>query len=229
MRKKKPSFKSAVAGSTIVCALLLALFTTSATSYAKAQISVAPTTLTFKVPQYVTSAAKSILVSNIGTASITFGDISFDGADAGDFNSTSDSCSLHTIAPNKKCKISIAFSASASGGATETATLSINDSSGASLQSVTLNGIVATGPVATSLSGYTVSISNASKIFYGMDFTLTGPYSDTGTGTCKDVIFPKSVCTIVLQQNSPGAGEITISMGPMGSGGKSYVFHIPLS
>ncbi len=226
MTNKKRSSKPAVAGSAILGVLLLALFTTSAAS---AQISVSTTTLSSKVPQYVTSAAKSVLVTNIGTAPITFGDTSFDGTDAGDFNSTTDSCSLHTIAPNKKCKISIAFTASATAGSTETATLSINDSSGASLQSVTLNGVVATGPVATSLSGYTVSISNASKIFYGMDFTITGPYSDTGTGTCVDVIFPKSACTIVLQQNSPGAGEISIHMAPMGGGGKSYVFHIPLS
>jgi len=169
-----------------------------------------------------------VLVTNIGTAPITFGETSFDGLDAGDFNSTTDSCSLHTIAPNKKCKISIAFSASATGGSTETATLTINDSSGASLQSVALNGVVATGPVATSLSGYTVSISNATKLYYSMDFSITGPYSDTRTGTCTDVIFPKSACTIVLQQNSPGAGEITITMGPL-SKGKSYVFHIPLS
>jgi hypothetical protein len=225
MTNKKRSSKPAVAGSAILGALLLALFTTSAAS---AQISVSPTTLSFKVPQYVTSAAKSVLVTNIGTASITFGDTSFDGLDAGDFNSTSDSCSLHTIAPNKKCKISIAFTASASGGTTETATLSINDSSGTSLQTVALNGVVATGPVATSLSGYTVSISNATKLYYSMDFAITGPYSDTGTGTCTDVVFPKSACTIVLQQNTPGAGEITITMGPL-SKGKSYVFHIPLS
>jgi hypothetical protein len=50
----------------------------------------------------------------------------------------------------------------------------------------------------------------------------------TGTGTCTDVIFPKSACTIVLKQNNPGAGEITMHMAPMGTG-KSYVFHIPLS
>jgi hypothetical protein len=226
MTKKQHASKSAVAGSAILGALLLAFFTTSTAS---AQISVSPTTLSFKVPQYVTSAAKSVLVTNIGTTPITFGDSSFNGPDAGDFNSTFDSCSLHTIAPNKKCKVSIAFTASAPGGTTETATLSINDSGGASLQLVALNGIVATGPVATSLSGYTVSISNASKIYYGMDFTITGPYSDTGTGTCTDVIFPKSACTIVLQQNSPGAGEISIHMAPMGGGGKSYVFHILLS
>jgi hypothetical protein len=129
----------------------------------------------------------------------------------------------------RKDKISIAFTGSATGGSTETATLSINDSNGASLQSVALNGVVAMGPVATSLSGCTVGISNASKIFYGMDFTIIGPYSDTGTGTCTDVIFPKPACTIVLQQDSPGAGEISIHMAPMGGGGKSYVFHIPLS
>ena len=225
MTNKRLSSKSAVTGSALRAALLLASFTTAAAS---AQISVSPTTVSFKVPQYVTSAAKSVLVTNIGTSSITFGQTSFAGPDAGDFNSTSDSCSLHTIAPTKKCKISIAFSASAIGGTTETATASINDSSGASLQSVTLNGVVATGPVSTSLSGFTVSISNASKTQYGMDFSISGPYSDTGTGTCTDVIFPKSACTVVLKQNSPGAGEITIHMAPMGTG-KSYVFHIPLS
>jgi hypothetical protein len=113
------------------------------------------------------------------------------------------------------------------GGTTETATASINDSTGASLQSVAPNGIVATGPVTTSLSGFTIRISNASKTQYGMDFSITGPYSDTGTGTCTDVVFRKSACTIVLKQDNPGAGEITIHVAPMGTG-KSYVFHIPL-
>jgi hypothetical protein len=205
-----------------------ALFAVLAAANSWAQISVSTTTLSFNVPQYVTSASKAVLVTNIGTAPVTFGDISFSGTDAGDFNSTLDSCSLHTIAPSKKCKISIAFSASAVGGSTETATVSINDSTGASLQSVALTGTVATGPVATSLAGFTVSVSNATKLQYAMDFSISGPYSDTGTGTCTDLVLAKSACTIVLQQNSPGAGEISIHMAPMGKG-KSYEFHIPLS
>jgi hypothetical protein len=193
-----------------------------------AQISVSTTTLSFKVPQYVTSAARSVIVTNIGAAPVIFGDTSFAGTDAGDFNSTVDSCASHTIAPSKKCKISIAFTASAAGGSTETATVSINDNTGATLQSVALNGSVATGPVTTSLAGFTVSISNATKLQYGMDFSITGPYSDTGTGTCTDLVLPKSACTIVLRQNNSGAGEISIHMGVVGKG-KSYEFHIPLS
>jgi hypothetical protein len=205
-----------------------AVFAIFVAASATAQISVSTTTLSFNVPQYVTSAAKSVIVTNIGTAAVTFGATSFGGTDAGDFNSTLDSCSLHTIAPSKKCKISIAFSASAAGGTIETASMSINDSSGASLQSVALNGTVAKGPVATSLSGFTVSISNATNLQYGMDFSITGPYSDTGTGTCTDLVVAKSACTIVLRQNSSGAGEISIHMAPVGKG-KSYTFHIPLS
>jgi len=210
-----------------LCKVLLVLLALFSASVASAQISVSHTALSFTVPEYVTSPAKSVTVTNVGTAPITFGQTSFAGADAGDFESTKDSCSLHTIAPSKKCMISIAFTASAPGGTTETATASINDSSGSSLQSVSLKGIVAKGPVATSLSGLTVSISNASKSDYSMDFSISGPYSDTGTGTCTDVVFPKSACTIVLQQDSAGAGEITITMAPLGAG-KSYVFNIPL-
>jgi hypothetical protein len=205
-----------------------ALFAALVAASSSAQISVSATALSFNVPQYVTSAAKSVLVTNIGTAPVTFGDISFAGTDAGDFNSTLDSCALHTIAPSRKCKISVAFSASAVGGSTETASVSINDSTGSTLQSVALTGTVATGPVATSLSGFTVSISNATKLQYAMDFSISGPYSDTGTGTCTDLVLAKSACTIVLQQNSSGAGEISIHMAPMGKG-KSYEFHIPLS
>jgi len=204
------------------------LFAILAVASGAAQISVSTTTLSFNVPQYVTSAAKPVIVTNIGTAPVAFGVTSFAGTDAGDFNATLDSCALHTVAPGKKCRISVAFYASAAGGSTETATVSINDSTGASLQSVALNGTVAKGPVATSLSGLTVSISNATKLQYGMDFSITGPYSDTGTGTCTDLVLAKSACTIVLRQNSSGAGEISIHMAPMGKG-KSYTFHIPLS
>jgi len=205
-----------------------ALLWAFAAAASSAQISVSTTALAFNVPQYVTSASKAVVVTNIGAAPVTFGDTSFAGTDAGDFNSTLDSCALHTIAPSKKCRIAIAFSASASGGSTETATVSINDSTGATLQSVALTGTVATGPVATSLAGFTVSISNATKLQYAMDFSISGPYSDTGTGTCRDIVFAKSACTIVLQQDSPGAGEISIQMVPSGKG-KSYVFHVPLS
>ena len=205
-----------------------ALLWAFAAATSSAQISVSTTALSFNVPQYVTSASKAVVVTNIGAAPVTFGDTSFAGTDAGDFNSTLDSCALHTIAPSKKCRIAIAFSASASGGSTETATVSINDSTGATLQSVALTGTVATGPVATSLAGFTVSISNATKLQYAMDFSISGPYSDTGTGTCRDIVFAKSACTIVLQQDSPGAGEISIQMVPSGKG-KSYVFHVPLS
>jgi P pilus assembly chaperone PapD len=224
MPNRSRSSKSAVTGSAIISALLLALFSTSVAS---AQILVAPTALSFKVPQYVTSAAKSVAVTNTGTAPIVLGQISFAGADAGDFAATKDSCSLHTIAPFKKCTVSIAFSASAPKGTTETATVSINDSSGASLQTVALTGVVS-GPVTATLSGLTVTITNATKNYYSMDFSISGPYSNTGTGTCTDVVFPKSACTIVIQQDSPGAGQIKITMAPL-SGGKSYVFDIPLS
>lgn len=204
------------------------LFLVLAAANSGAQISVSTTTLSFNVPQYVTSVSKAVLVTNIGATPVTFDDTSFAGTDAGDFNSTLDSCALHTIAPSKRCRISIAFTASAPGGSTETATVSINDSTGATLQSVALNGTVATGPVAVSLAGFTVSISNATKLQYGMDFSITGPYSDTGTGTCTDLVLAKSACTIVLRQNSPGAGEISVHMAPIGKG-KSYEFHVPLS
>jgi hypothetical protein len=217
----RTTFSIRVMASTAILAVLIA-------ASSAAQISVSTTTLSFNVPQYVTSGPKAVVVTNIGAAPVTFGETSFAGTDAGDFNTTLDSCSLHTIAPNKKCKLLVEFSASAVGGSTETATLSINDSTGSALQSVALNGSVAKGPVATSLSGFTVSISNATKLQYGMDFSITGPYSDTGTGTCTDLVLAKSVCTIVLRQNSPGAGEISIHMAPVGKG-KSYEFHIPLS
>jgi hypothetical protein len=225
MPNKNRLSKPGVTGAAMVCTLLLALFSTSVAS---AQISVSHAALSFTVPRYVTSAAKSVVVTNVGTAPITFGQTSFAGADAGDFESTKDSCSRHTIAPLKKCTIAIAFTASAPGGTTETATVSVNDSTGTSLQSVALKGIMAKGPVASSLSGLTVSISNTSKSYYSMDFSTSGPYSNTGTGTCTDVVSPKSACTIVLPQDRSGAGEITITMAPLG-GGKSYVFHIPLS
>jgi len=222
-RKRNRLTRWAVAGLSFMGLLVLA-----SPSSAKAQISVSHTSLSFTTPQYATSTPKSLLVTNTGASSITFGQISFSGTDAGDFASTSDSCSLHTIAVGKKCKVSIAFSATASRGTTENASLSINDSNGNSLASVALNGVVAKGPVTASLSGLTVTISNLTKSDYTMDFSISGPYSDTGTGTCTDVVLEKSRCTIVLQQDSPGTGEITIDMAPLGAG-KSYVFNIDLS
>jgi len=108
MTDKTRIFGSAVANSAILGTLLLAMFSTS---IASAQITVSPTTLNYKTELYTTSTPKSVVVTNTGPAAVSFGAATISGADAGGFAIATDTCSNHTIAPLKKCKIGVSFSA----------------------------------------------------------------------------------------------------------------------
>lgn len=199
------------------------------TALATAQISISPTTLSYKNELYTTSVPKPVVVTNTGASAVSFGSATLSGIDAGDFDTPTDTCSNHTIQPNKKCKIAVTFSATQPVGTTETASLSINDNLGNSLATVPLSGTVVRGSVRASLSGLTVTITNPTTTQYGADWSVSGPYSvDSTHTTCLDVIFPQSVCQIVLTRTGPPApGSIDIHMAPMGKG-KSLTFDVPL-
>ena len=199
-------------------------------SFATAQISVSPSTITYKTELYTTSSAKFVTVTNTGATAINFGAATISGTDAGDYATGTDMCSNHTIAPLKKCRIGVTFSPIQTIGTTETASLSVNDNLGNSLATVPLSGLVTRGVVRVSLASLTATIINPTTSQYQMDFSVSGPYSvDQSQTTCVDIVFQQSKCTIVLVLNGPPApGSLDILMVPNGGGGKSYKFNLPI-
>ena len=211
--------------------LRAALFTLLAATTLTAQITVTPSALLYKATEFTTSSPKNVLVTNTGAAAITFGAGTIIGTDAGDFGASSDTCSNHTIAPGKNCKIGLTFSATQPVGSVASATLNINDNLGNSLQQVSLSGTVVRGSIRATISGLTVTIINPKTTQYSADWSTTGPYTvDNSQTTCVDVIFNNASCVIVLARTgNPAPGELTIRLGALQPGGKSVVFHVPLN
>ena len=96
-----------------------------------------PTSLNFgSVTVGVTSAAKTVTLTNIGTTTLTISGIAITGTNAGDFSQTH-TCGS-SLAPGANCNISIKFKPSASGA--RSATLVVSDNAAGSPQKVALSG-----------------------------------------------------------------------------------------
>jgi len=103
----------------------------------------------------VKSAAKDVMLTNVGTQLINIGGIAFTGTNAAEFSQT-DTCGS-SLAPETTCSISIGFTPTQVGP--RTAALAITNSAAGSPQSIGLNGVgVVPGPNAT-LSTTSLSIS----------------------------------------------------------------------
>lgn len=111
-----------------------------------AAISISPSSLslTFATQTVGTpSNAQAIIVTNTGTAAITFSSISITGANAGDYGQTN-TCGA-SLAVNSSCSILVTFMPTTSG--TRTANVSIADNVAGSPQTVTLSGTGIVGPL----------------------------------------------------------------------------------
>lgn len=96
-----------------------------------------PTSLGFgTVAIGTTSAAKTVTLKNIGTATLTISKIAITGTNAGDFAQTHNCGS--SLAAGASCSISVTFKPSASG--MRTAALSVSDTGGGSPQAIPLSG-----------------------------------------------------------------------------------------
>lgn len=94
-----------------------------------------------------TSTAKTVAISNTGTATLTLGAITITGANPGDFMSTN--CSGASVAPGANCTISVTFTPAALN--TRSATLGIPSNAAGSPHNVALtgNGTAAPAPAVT--------------------------------------------------------------------------------
>jgi hypothetical protein len=100
-------------------------------------VTVTPTSLTFASQTVgTTSAAQTVTVRNVGTATLTGIVISDTGTNAGDFNETT-TCGA-SLNAGASCTVSVTFRPSAR--LSRTATLQISDSDPVSPQQVSLSG-----------------------------------------------------------------------------------------
>ena len=96
-----------------------------------------PGTLSFNKQRVgTTSAAKTVTLTNMGSATLTITSITIDGSNGGDFAQTN-TCGT-SVAAGAKCTIGVTFKPTATG--TRTAALSISDNASGSPQLVSLKG-----------------------------------------------------------------------------------------
>jgi hypothetical protein len=86
-----------------------------------------------------TSAAKTITVTNSGSAALVVSSVRATGANGPEFLLSTDGCSGTTVAPAATCHVAVAFAPQGTGN--RTANLSLTDNAAASPQVVTLSGV----------------------------------------------------------------------------------------
>jgi hypothetical protein len=102
-------------------------------------VSFNPTSLSYGNQSVgTTSAAKSVTVTNTGTAALHVTIVALAGANTGDFTISADTCTGASVAVNATCSVSVTFTPGATGA--RSATLTFTDDAGGSPQTVALSG-----------------------------------------------------------------------------------------
>jgi probable HAF family extracellular repeat protein len=177
-----------------------------------------PTSLSFGTVAIGTiSAAKTVTLKNIGTASLTISSIAITGTNAANFAQTH-TCGT-SLAVGASCTISVTFNPTASG--TRTAALSVSDNAAGSPQKMSLSGIGTTAKLSpTSLNFGTVAIGATSS---AKTITLTnvGTATFTISGIAITGANPADFAQTHTCGSSLGAGascSITVTFKPTASG-----------
>src|SRR5215472_6510769 len=103
------------------------------------QLSLSPASFNFgTVAVGTTSAAKSVMVTNVGTTPVTFTSISIAGTNPGDYQISANSCGT-SLAATGSCTVSVRFKPTAA--APRRATLRVADNGGGSPQTASLSGV----------------------------------------------------------------------------------------
>ncbi|PYV27680.1 MAG: hypothetical protein DMG24_04075 [Acidobacteria bacterium] len=197
--------------------------------------SLSPTSLSFGNQNVGSTSAAQAVTLSVAGAALTISSLAITGANSGDFAQTNNCGS--SVAAGATCKISVAFTPSASGS--RSATLSITDNASGTPQTVGLSG---TG---TTASTPAVSLSPASLSFGNQDvrttsaaqlitltnsgnasltissLTISGDFAFVGTGTCGSTVAAGANCTMSVdfapKAAGPGKGAVTITDNASGS------------
>jgi len=187
--------------------------------------SVSPTSVSFGNQAIDTkSAAKTVTLTSVGTANLILSSIAITGSNANDFGQTSN-CPA-SLAPGKKCAISVTFTPSQLGS--RSASLTLTDNAAGSPQTVPLTGkgLVQAGVSPTSLTFalQTVGTTSAAKnvtltnnlpttlTISGISFTGADPGDFAQTNTCDGSVPAKSKCTISVTFKPTATGTRAASL-----------------
>ncbi len=189
-------------------------------------VTLTPTSLNFgSVVVETTSAAKSVILTNTGTAKLTIASI----AASGSFAETN-TCGS-SVAAGKKCMISVTFSPAVTGAASGAVTITDNASN--SPQTVALSG---TGVVAVTLSPATVTFTsrtvgttsnpitvtltnNQATVLTINSIATSGDFAETNT--CGATVASKAKCTISVTFTPTVVGTRTGTLTVTDSGSNS--------
>jgi hypothetical protein len=195
------------------------------TPAAAAAASLSPTSLSFGNQAIdVTSAVKKVTLTSSGTVNLTISKIAITGANAGDFAQTNN-CPA-TLAPGKKCTISVTFAPSQIGS--RSASLTLTDNAADSPQNVPLTGkgVVQAGVTPTSLTfaSQTVGTTSAAKkvtlhnnlaaklTINSIAFTGANPGDFSETDSCDGSVPAKGTCTISVTFTPAATGTRTATL-----------------
>ena len=171
-----------------------------------------------------TSAVKTVTLTSVGLASLTSVSVSITGVNATNFDETN-TCPA-TLAPKKKCTISITFFPTQTG--TRTATLTVSDNAADSPQTVTLTGVgvaqAVVSPKSLAFAAQSVGTTSAPKnvtltnnlptplAVSGITFTGANPGDFAETNTCGTSVPAKSKCTIAVTFKPAATGTRQATM-----------------
>src|SRR5712692_8896134 len=191
-------------------------------------VTLVPVSLDFGNVTQGTSASLNISVTNSGTAALHITTVVVAGASAGDYSSSSPTCSS-AIAVNSACTIIVTFTPLASGA--RSATVSITDDAPGSPQTIAVKGTgVASGPgitfspaapsfptitQGTSGAAQTLTVINSGTTSLHISSVVLGGLnpSDFGfTNNCTAPVAPAANCNVSLVFNPLGAGQRTANL-----------------
>jgi uncharacterized repeat protein (TIGR03803 family) len=184
-----------------------------------------PTSVTFAGQDTgTTSAAKTITLTNPGSAPLSISGITVTGTDSGDFNQTN-TCGTG-IGVNGTCKIMVTFSPTATG--LRTASVMLTDNAAGSPQSVPLKGTgilpvtltpatlafgnVAVGTTSTSKSVVVKNTSSTTLTITSISLTGPDPGSYNLTNPCGSSLASEKSCTLAVTFSPASSGALDASI-----------------
>ncbi len=215
-------------------------------------LTISPTALSFGLVNVGTSATMQTTIANGSTAAIGITNMTFGGADPGDFSQTN-TCGAK-ISGNGSCTITVTFKPSVTGA--RSASLMIMDSDPSSPQTVTLSGSGGIPGISVSPTSLTFPNQPLNKASAPMTLTVTSSGSGllvinsvsiTGpnkaefsqTTNCVGILNPLATCTIsvVFTPTSVGTRTASISIAdnvggspqiiPLNGMGSAFLFTPP--
>jgi len=191
-----------------------------------AAISTVPPSLTFNSQQVGTpSTAQAVTITNEGATAVNLWQITFLGANAGDFSKSNTSNCGNSLGAGANCTVNVIFTPAAAGS--RTASLLISDDGGGSPQAVALAGTGTSGPAArlstsavvfgeqavgTTSSAETVVLTNkgSAPLAIGSMTVVEATGDDfVQTNTCGASLAPGASCTIKIRFTPRAAGRRT--------------------